>query len=225
MTIRRRIFALLAAASMLAFSLTATSPALAHDEIVGTSPADGSTVAAGAFEVSITSSEDIMSMPDMAGNQITVSGPEGSENSSVVSLQCIKISGAVASVPVDIDQPGDYTATWQLVSQDGHATEGSFKFTVTNDNAYKASGNTDFPEGCVALPLVTAVAYDGAPTPEPRAMPATAKQDDGQWIGLLIGIGFVVVGSLAGVIVVWLRERAKRDKELMKKLAETDPEI
>jgi methionine-rich copper-binding protein CopC len=225
MTIRRRIFALLAAASMLAFSLTATSPALAHDEIIGTSPENGATVAAGAFEVSVTSSEDIMNMPEMAGNQIYVNGPEGSENSTVVSLQCIKISGAMASVPVDVDQPGEYTATWQLVSQDGHTNEGSFKFTVTNDDAYKASGNTDFPEGCVALPLVTAVAYDGATTPEPRVMAATSKQDDGQWIGLLIGIGFVVVGSLAGVIVVWLRERAKRDKELMKKLAETDPEI
>ena len=133
MTIRRRIFALLAAASMLAFSLTATSPALAHDEIIGTSPENGATVAAGAFEVSVTSSEDIMNMPEMAGNQIFVSGPEGSENSTVASLQCIKISGAMASVPVDIDQPGEYTATWQLVSQDGHTNEGSFKFTVTSE--------------------------------------------------------------------------------------------
>ena len=50
MTIRRRIFALLASASLLAIPFTAASPALAHDEVIGTTPASGETVAAGAFE-------------------------------------------------------------------------------------------------------------------------------------------------------------------------------
>ncbi|MDE2591937.1 MAG: copper resistance protein CopC [Actinomycetales bacterium] len=225
MTIRRRIFALLASASLLAIPFTAASPALAHDEVIGTTPASGETVAAGAFEVSVTSGEDIMNMPDMSGNQIFVSGPNGGDMTSVVSLSCIKISGAVASVPVDIERAGEYTVSWQLVSQDGHTTDGSFNFNVTNDNGYQASGNTDLPEGCAPLPMVTAIAYDGTATPEARDVAAPATKDDGQWIGLLIGIGFVVVGSVAGVVVVWFRERAKRDKELMAKLAETDPEL
>lgn len=226
MTIRRRIFALLASVSLIAIPFTATGPALAHDDITGTSPSAGETVSAGAFDVTVNSAEDIMNMPDMAGNQIFVTGPNGADMTSVVSLSCIKISGAVASVPVDIENPGDYTVNWQLVSQDGHTTNGTFDFTVTNDNGYKASGNTELPEGCTPLPMVTAVAYDGTATPEARDIAADSEtKDDGQWIGLLIGIGFVVVGSIAGVIVVWLRERAKRDKELMAKLAETDPEL
>lgn len=225
MTIQSRILAVAAAATLLFAPLASSTPALAHDQIVGTSPSDGSTVAAGAFDVTVTSSDDIMKMPDMSGNEIFVSGPEGSENSTVVSLPCIKIDGPVASVPVDIELPGDYTVTWQLASQDGHSNDGTFKFTVTNDNAYKATGNNELPQGCEPLPMVTAVAYDGAATPEPRVMAATDTKDDGQWVGLLVGIGFVVVGSLAGVTVVWFRERAKRDKELMKKLAETDAEL
>jgi hypothetical protein len=52
-----------------------------------------------------------------------------------------------------------------------------------------------------------------------------ADTGDGQYVGLLWGIGFVVVGSLAGVGVVWLRERRKSDEALMKKLAESDPEL
>jgi methionine-rich copper-binding protein CopC len=227
MSIRSKIASVLAAAALVLAPLSATAPAFAHDAIVGTSPSDGETVSAGAFDVSVTSSEDIMNMPDMAGNQIVVTGPNDSADAQTVSLGCIKVDGAVASVPVDIETPGTYTATWQLVSQDGHSQDGTFSFTVTNDSDYKASGNTELPEGCVALPMLTAVAYDATAgaTPEPRVAAAPATKDDGQWAGLLWGIGFVVIGSLAGVGAVWLRERRKRDDELMKKLRESDPEL
>ena len=227
MSTRRKIASIVTGLALLFGSLTAASPAMAHDSIVGTSPSDGDTVAAGAFDVSVTSSEDIMNMPDMAGNEIIVTGPADSADSQTVSLGCIKIDGAKASVPVDIDQPGTYTATWRLVSSDGHPIDGTFSFTVTNDSGYTKAASTDLPEGCVALPMLTAVAYDSTgATPEPRtvATPATAD-NGGQWVGLLWGIGFVVVGSLAGVGAVWLRERRKRDEELRKKLAESDPEI
>lgn len=227
MTIQRRLFALVAAATLMLLSLVAASPAQAHDEIVGTSPADGATVSAGAFEVSVTASEEIMSMPDMSTNQIIVVGPLDTQDSTTVSLGCIKVAGSVASVPVDIDKPGDYQVTWNLVSQDGHPQEGTFGFTVTNDSEYVAAGNTEFPADCVALPMLTAMPYEAGATPEARdiVLADAETKDDGQWIGLLVGIGFVVVGSLAGVAVVALREKAKRDKELMKKLAETDPEL
>ena len=228
MSIRRRILTAAAAIAFFGASFVAASPALAHDEIVGTSPSDGSTVAAGAFDVTITSGEDIMNMADMAGNEIVVSGPADSSDSTVVSLNCIKVTGATAAVPVDIERPGTYTATWRLISQDGHPQDGTFSFTVTNDNGYAASGNTDFPEGCTALPMVTAIAYQDS-TATPLAVDdvkrSATESGDGQWVGLLVGIGFVVVGSLAGVGVVWLRERKKRDADLLKKLAETDPEI
>jgi methionine-rich copper-binding protein CopC len=227
MTIQRRLLALLAAAALTLLSFVTTTPAQAHDGITATSPTDGATVSAGAFEVSVTASEDIMAMADMATNQIFVFGPLDTQDAATVSLGCIKISGATASVPVDIDKPGDYQVTWALVSQDGHPQEGTFGFTVTNDSDYVATGNTDFPADCAALPMLVATPYEAGATPEARDIATTeaASEDDGQWIGLLVGSGFVVVGSLAGVTVVALREKAKRDKELLKKLAETDPEI
>ena len=231
MSIRRRIMTTAAAITLFAGSLIAASPALAHDEIIGTSPSDGASVAAGAFDVTITSGEDIMNMADMAGNEIVVSGPADSADSTVVSLNCIKVSGATAAVPVDIEKPGTYTATWRLISQDGHPQDGTFSFTVTNDNGYAATGNTALPDGCVVLPMVSTIAYqESTGTPlavddKARSTSAGSTADGGQWVGLLVGIGFVVVGSLGGVAVVWLRERKKRDAELLKKLAETDPEI
>ena len=227
MTIQRRFFALVATATLMLLSLVAASPANAHDSIIGTFPTDGETVSAGAFEVSVTASEEIMSMPDMATNMITVVGPLDTQDSTTVSLGCIKIAGSVASVPVDIDQPGDYQVTWSLVSQDGHPQEGSFGFTVTNETAYVAAENQEMPADCMALPMLVAMPYEAGATPEARdlAVADAETKDDGQWIGLLVGIGFVVVGSLAGVAVVALREKSKRDKELLKQLAETDPEI
>ena len=227
MTTQRRFFALAAAVAMMLLSLVAASPANAHDEIVGTTPSNGETVAAGAFEVTVTASEEIMSMPDMATNMITVVGPLDTQDSTTVSLGCIKIAGSDASVPVDIDQPGDYQVTWNLVSQDGHPQEGTFGFTVTNETGYVSAENPEIPADCVALPMLVAMPYEAGATPEARdlTMVEDEPKDDGQWIGLLVGIGFVVVGSLAGVAVVALREKSKRDKELLKKIVETEPEI
>ena len=225
MSITRKIATAIVGLGMAILPLSASAPALAHDGIVGTTPGEGETVDAGAFDVTITASEDIMNMADMVGNEIWVSGPNDSAEAQSVSLPCIKVAGATAAVPVDIDLPGTYTATWRLVSADGHPQEGSFTFAVKNDNGYARTGNSDLPEGCTPLAMATAVAYDGTATPEPRVIAAPAAEGDGQYVGLLWGIGFVVVGSLAGVGAVWLRERRKSDAELMKKLAESDPEL
>ena len=151
MSITRKIASVLVALGMAVLPLSASTPALAHDGITGTTPGEGETVDAGAFDVTVTASEDIMNMADMAGNEIWVSGPKDSAEPQQVSLTCIKVSGATAAVPVDIDVPGVYTATWRLVSADGHPQEGSFDFTVKNDSGYTRSGNTDS-----ALPTSTA---------------------------------------------------------------------
>lgn len=225
MSITRKIATVFVGFGLALLPLSASAPALAHDGIVGTTPSENDTVDAGAFDVTITASEDIMNMADMVGNEIWVSGPNDSAEAQSVSLPCIKVAGATAAVPVDIDLPGTYTATWRLVSADGHPQEGSFTFTVKNDSGYTRSGNLELPEGCTPLAMATAVAYDGAATPEPRVIAAPEESGDGQYVGLLWGISFVVVGSLAGVGAVWLRERRKSDAELMKKLAESDPEL
>ncbi|MEY3537688.1 MAG: hypothetical protein RL645_502 [Actinomycetota bacterium] len=224
MSITRKIASVLVALGMSVLPLSASTPALAHDGITGTTPGEGETVDAGAFDVTVTASEDIMNMADMAGNEIWVSGPKDSAEPQQVSLTCIKVSGATAAVPVDIDVPGVYTATWRLVSADGHPQEGSFDFTVKNDSGYTRSGNTDLPEGCQPLVMLTAMPMTTGETPV-AIEDVAADTGDGQYVGLLWGIGFVVVGSLAGVGVVWLRERRKSDEALMKKLAESDPEL
>ena len=89
---------------------------------------------------------------------------------------------------------------------------------------YTRSGNTELPEGCQPLVMLTAMPMTTGETPV-AIEDVAADTGDGQYVGLLWGIGFVVVGSLAGVGVVWLRERRKSDEALMKKLAESDPEL
>ncbi len=81
-------------------SVGIVSPALAHDEITNTSPADGSSVEAGQFEVSITSSGEITNLDEMSTNDVTVVGPLDDPNSGVVSAPCIRVLGNVASTPV-----------------------------------------------------------------------------------------------------------------------------
>lgn len=211
-------FALLSTAFFASVGIV--SPALAHDEISNTSPADGSSVEAGQFEVSITSSGEITNLDEQTTNDITVVGPLDQASSGVVSAPCIRVVGNVASVPVEISEPGDYRATWQIVGADGHAVSGSFKFTATNESGYQAKGFTSLPADCKPIPMattaegVTSGADDKDAHGESHEEGATA--DNGQWIGLLVGIGFVVFASIAGAVTVKLREayRAKKPRKL-----------
>lgn len=201
-------------------SVGIVSPALAHDDITNTSPADGSSVEAGRFEVSITSSGEIINLDEQTTNDITVVGPLDQASSGVVSAPCIRVVGNVASVPVEISEPGDYRATWQILGADGHAISGSFKFTATNESGYQAKGFSSLPADCKPIPMATAAegvtsgADDKDAHGENHEKGVTA--DNGQWIGLLVGIGFVVFASIAGAVTVKLREayRAKKPRKL-----------
>jgi len=98
-------------------SLAAASPALAHDELVGTNAVmseDGTTVA-----VTLSFSNDIMEV----GSELIASGPDGAdllEGTPVISgrdvTQELRMPG--------IDQP--ISVAWRVVSSDGHPISGAF---------------------------------------------------------------------------------------------------
>ncbi len=206
---------------MLVTTFGPASPALAHDEITNTSPAADSTVDAGQFDVSITSSDVITDLEGQTTNDITVVGPLDQEDSGVVSAPCLRVSGNTASVPTQIDKPGKYRATWQIVGADGHPVSGSFTFDVTNDSGYQANGFDSLPADCKPTAMVTTTGENVASGNEGQDDHGTnhsdqPASDSGQWIGLLVGIGFVVFASIAGALTVKLREiyRAKKPRKL-----------
>lgn len=171
--------------------LAGASTAQAHDALVGTNPADGSTVDVPPHHVTLTFSEPAVAI----GTEVVVTGPDGT----------IASTGPAELVDKDVHQylleqlpKGLYTVQWRVTSQDGHAVDGTFTFTASN-----AIG---LPPDATAVPVETA-----APTTEPSSeasspasTPVAAPSPDDQAVspGVLIGIGAALV--VVGGVVAWL---------------------
>lgn len=174
-----RKLVLLAVATSIVFSPLAAS---AHDAVESTSPADQTTVSAGAFDVSVTFGEDILQTAGNAGEVIRVTSASG----EIVSNGCPVVSGTVLSTPIDVDAPGEYTVAWRSVSSDGHATEGTFNFTVENTTGYASAGIPAATGDCAAQEAATST--------------SNTSSDNSGLIGLGIAISLVVIGAVAGAL-------------------------
>ena len=96
--------------------------ASAHDELVSTSPQDGSSLAAPG-QVVLRFTNDLLPI----GNRVRVEGPAGP-----ASNPSAKASGPTLTASLDPDLPaGAYRVTWRAVSADGHPLSGTFGFTLT----------------------------------------------------------------------------------------------
>jgi len=104
-------------------------PATAHASLVGSNPEDGSTRPTAPAAVTFTFNENI-------GNPayIAVRAPDGTRvKLSGVSAVDSEVSASLASV----DQKGRYTASYRVVSADGHPVEGTIHWTTTSGRTVK----------------------------------------------------------------------------------------
>ncbi len=161
--------------------LLGASPALAHDGLIGTSPATAATVAAGPDVIELQFTGE----PLPLGTLVAVTGPDGAP----VSDGPAEIEGTTVVQPLAADLPaGAYRVDWRSTSSDGHPLSGTFDFTVT-------AGSTPAASTPVAA----------SPASEARSAPAPDQND----IALvwLVG-GAVVLLGLGAVVVTRLRRRA-----------------
>lgn len=101
-----------------------TLPALAHAHPHETVPAANATVPTPPKAVSLTFDEDL---------QPTMSRVEVKEDGHVVSVgkgTADAKNARLLSVPLAKAHAGKYTVTWHALATDGHASSGSYTFTV-----------------------------------------------------------------------------------------------
>ena len=110
--------------AVMALALAFSQPALAHDEVVTQSPAEGEVVPAGVIEIRLEFSGAPISLEDGSGNEIVVTDPTG----EVAYSGCLPIEGNFGILPIDLDQPGSHAVAWRAVSSDGHPISGNFRF-------------------------------------------------------------------------------------------------
>jgi methionine-rich copper-binding protein CopC len=100
----------------------AASPALAHAILVGSSPAEGAHVPAGALSVTLRYNSRI----DAKRSKVTLSAPDG----TLARLDSTAGNGPQLLQAAAQVQPGAYTLHWQVLAVDGHITRGNLRFTV-----------------------------------------------------------------------------------------------
>jgi methionine-rich copper-binding protein CopC len=153
--------------------LGSTGSAAAHNELIGSDPPDGATLATSPARVSLT-----FSLPARPGfSTVIVTGPDSSQWQAGPPAE----TGAVVSVPVrPLGPAGQYTIAYQVLSADGHPVRGAVRFTLTTPGP----GNAAVPP--IASPSVSAASGNAASGSAP-VWP---------W---LVGAGVLVV---VGVLVV-----------------------
>jgi methionine-rich copper-binding protein CopC len=209
--------------------LGASTSALAHDEIVGTTPSAGSQVAPGTLKVSVTFGEAVMDVGNGDGLDIQVTSPDG----VAASLPCLNVDGDSIWAALDATQVGTYQVDWRSVSSDGHANADTFTFEVAEG---AAAGESPAPDAICPVaytshePEPTATATDVAVLSSGN--PTTGSGDSGSKLDPLTGLGFGIalfVGlSLIGIAVSELQKRARARKEALKSLkaeVEANPDL
>ena len=112
-----------AAASLLAGAATVAvaSPALAHDELVGTNLVESEDGQVEAFTLSFSNS--IIEV----GTEVVVTAPDGSDAKD--GAPAVSGPDVTQKLRADLD-PGEYSVAWRVVSSDGHPIDGAFAIDV-----------------------------------------------------------------------------------------------
>lgn len=201
----RALAAVAALLLALAAVLLTAGRADAHNALIGTDPADGSTVAAPPASITLTFDQPAQSL----GTEIVVLGPDG----STVSTGTAELVDNTVSQALAADLPaGAYTVEWRVTSADGHPLSGTLAFTATSGAAAAAPAAPETIEP-TAEPSATTQAAE--PLAEATVSATLAPQQelaDDEDAGVAAGLvaAIVVAVLAAGAVAVFVvRERRR----------------
>lgn len=119
------------------FGLMPASPALAHDQLIGSNPKNGAQLDKQPEWIELEFSGNIQEV----GTEIQVNHNGKDVSAGEIAVEGRKVTSAL---PDDLE-PGDYEIVWRVVSEDGHPVSGTVKFTIKDSNA--AGGTTSENQG------------------------------------------------------------------------------
>lgn len=183
--------AVLAALLIAASAVFVASPAQAHDELLSSDPAAGSTANALPAQVTLTFSGLLSA--DAGASEVAVTDAAGT---SLVEGAPV-VADTVLTQPLAGEASGVVTVLWKVVSSDGHPISGEYSFTV-------AAASAVSPE-----PTVTATPEPTASPPDVPADGDSSLSDAWPWV-----VGGLLVAAILGAVIYLLASRARRDRAL-----------
>jgi copper resistance protein C len=198
---RRPLTGLVVAIATVALIFATAAPAQAHDGLIDSSPADGSTVTTQLESVSLTFSDELLDLGSSGGAFVVqVVGPNG----RFYNLDCVQRDGATASTAVALGESGTYKVLWQVVSSDGHPTSDTFEFSYDRPAEVEAAAGSPtapcFPTGPGGSTGDKSVDTDPDAAGDSRTI-------TGIWVAGGALVGFLL---LAAIIVAVIGARSRR---------------
>jgi methionine-rich copper-binding protein CopC len=184
----RVLLVLAALAAAVGGGWAGAGPAMAHDVLRSTNPADGARVEQLPDAVVLTFEEPALSV----GSTVTVTGPDGPVGRGGPQLVDTEIRQPLTGGPA-----GTYTVLWRVTSADGHPVSGTFRFTTLQPRQPTAPSDQS-SAGTAALGAA------GGAAEGPAA--GSAPTSTGPALVLLVGGGVLAVA----VLVVGLLRRRRR---------------
>ncbi|MDR5698667.1 copper resistance CopC family protein [Agromyces aerolatus] len=165
----------------------AAAPAIAHDELLGSSPEPGAVLETAPEAVELTFSNDVIEV----GTVIEVVDHHG----EAIDVGATEVLGPEVSATLPSDLSGEYQVRWRVVSSDGHPIEGTIDFGV-------GAGATGVWES--EPPHDDAAADDDSDT---AATTGGESGPDGWAIAAFVVGGIVILGLVIVLIVRTTRRR------------------
>lgn len=199
-----------------ALALSPSVPAVAHSEVVSSTPAAEDVVTVIPERFATTTNQAMLAVEGGAGFAIQVTDAAG----LFYGDGCLEVDGTTMGMGAGLGAAGDYTLTYQLVSADGHTVDGRFGFT------YAPVGDAAVQTGLAEPPVCGEASVTGEvePSPAPSEVrdepsatalpsdePSATEPSDADEAGIVLGIvgGVLALLLVAGIVTaIVLRRRA-----------------
>jgi methionine-rich copper-binding protein CopC len=178
--------AALALLSAFALVLVTAAPALAHTELLSSTPADGSAVGPAPGQIALHFSEAL----DPRFVRIAVRGPGGAEAAEGRP----GVRGSVVTQRIDPRSSGKYTVSYRVVSADGHPVSASLAFTAT-------AGSPQAAATVPAVPTLPTALTKSATSPRPSLAAASANREPSRSPAMFVLFGVMLAVGM-GVLVI-----------------------
>lgn len=215
----RTIAAVAVLATAILGPLLVSSPASAHDALVGTSPADGETVQTLPESITLTFSGSLLEGAPQAVF-VTDASCEGISDATPGSISIDRdactdyaqgdavVEGPLLTQAIDVSgaPAGEYTVIASVTYGDSHSEDELFRFTTTD--AVVPSGSPDPTTS--AEPTTTPSAESAEAAPSPTASADGDGTESGFARALPWIVGSAVVAAGGGALIAFLVSRSRR---------------